>query len=88
VKIYAAIAALSGAAALIFEHLWFRSASIALGSSMWSSAIVLSAFMAGLALGSVGAMWAEPRLARPLKAYAWIEIAIGLTGLAVLVALP
>jgi spermidine synthase len=88
VRIYAVVAALSGAAALIFEHLWFRSASVALGSSMWSSAIVLSAFMAGLALGSVGAMWAEPRLSRPLRAYGGIEIAIGLTGLVVLVVLP
>lgn len=84
----ATIAALSGAAALVFENLWFRSASIALGSSVWSSAIVLSAFMAGLASGSVGATRIEPRIKRPLHAYGWVEIAIGATGLGVLLVLP
>ena len=82
------IAALSGASALIFENLWFRSASIALGSSASSSAIVLSAFMLGLAIGSVGCLRFESRLRRPMQAYASIEVVIALTGLMALVLLP
>jgi predicted membrane-bound spermidine synthase len=82
------IAALSGSAALVFENLWFRSASLALGNSVWSSAIVLSAFMAGLAVGSVIATWLEPRIVRPLLVYAGLEIGIGLSGLGVLLTLP
>ena len=41
---------LSGASALMFETVWFRVTSIVLGSSVWSAAAVLMAFMAGLAL--------------------------------------
>jgi hypothetical protein len=82
------IAALSGASALIFENLWFRSASIALGSSASSSAIVLSAFMSGLAIGSVGCLRFESRLRRPMQAYASIEVVIALSGLLALVVLP
>jgi hypothetical protein len=41
---YYAIASLSGASALVFENLWFRSTALALGSGAWSSALVLSAF--------------------------------------------
>lgn len=40
--IYYVIASLSGASALIFENLWFRSASLVLGSGVWSSALVLA----------------------------------------------
>jgi hypothetical protein len=51
--IYYVVASLSGASALIFENLWFRSASLVLGSGAWSSSLVLSAFMAGIALGTI-----------------------------------
>jgi len=43
---------LSGAAALIFESVWFHRASLVFGSSVWSTSLVLSSFMAGLTLGS------------------------------------
>ena len=43
---------LSGAAALVFETLWFRQAGLAFGNSVWASSLVLSSFMAGLALGA------------------------------------
>ena len=87
-KTAAAIAALSGASALIFENLWFRSAALALGSSMWASATVLSAFMFGLALGSIATTAMADRISKPFRAYAWLEIVIGLSGLVVLFLLP
>ena len=44
---------LSGAAALAFETLWFRQAGLAFGKSVWASSLVLSAFMAGMAVGNL-----------------------------------
>src|SRR5215510_13381232 len=43
---------LSGAAALIFETLWFRQCGNALGNTVWASALVTASFMAGLAIGN------------------------------------
>jgi len=55
----------SGASALVFETLWFRQAGLAFGNSIWASSLVLSAFMAGLALGNTLAAAAGPRGPRP-----------------------
>ena len=63
----------SGASALIFETLWFRQAGLAFGNSIWASSLVLSAFMAGLALGNALAARVGPRLANPVRAYAYAE---------------
>src|SRR5678810_358773 len=43
----------SGAAALLFEVLWFRALGRVLGNTVWAGALVLTAFMLGLALGGV-----------------------------------
>ena len=61
----------SGASALIFEILWFRQAGLAFGNSIWASSLVLSAFMGGLALGNALAAWIGPRVANPVRAYAY-----------------
>ncbi|MGB1580869.1 MAG: fused MFS/spermidine synthase [Nevskiales bacterium] len=78
----------SGAASLIFEQLWFRLAGLSFGNTIWASTAVLSAFMAGLALGNALAAWGRLSLARPLLWYAGAELVIGLTGLALLWLLP
>jgi predicted membrane-bound spermidine synthase len=79
---------LSGAAGLCFETLWFHQAGLAFGSSVAASSIVLASFMAGLALGNAGAARFAPRLARPLHAYAVLELAIGASGVALVYGLP
>lgn len=79
---------LSGCAALIFETLWFRSAGYVLGSSVWSAAAVLTAFMAGLGIGNALLAFAGHHLRRPFLAYIIIELAIGGFGLASVVGLP
>jgi spermidine synthase len=79
---------LSGAAALLFETLWFRVAGLALGNSVWASNIVLASFMAGLAAGNAAAARYGRRLRRPLRVYAVIEGVVGLTGVAIVVLLP
>ncbi len=78
----------SGASALIFETLWFRQASLAFGSSVWASSLVLSGFMAGLALGSVIAVRRGARLGPPVRAYALLETAIAVSGVALVFVLP
>lgn len=80
--------ALSGAAGLVFEALWFRLAGLLLGNSVWATTIVLASFMAGLALGSG---WAADRLNRfrdPIRTYAAVEIVIGVSGVALVFLLP
>jgi MFS family permease len=60
----------SGAAALLFETLWFRLTGLGLGNSVWASSVVLAAFMAGLALGNaLGARYGG-RVERPLVLFA------------------
>lgn len=79
---------LSGASALLFETLWLRLLGLTLGNSVWSSSLVLASFMGGLALGNGLAAWRGARLAHPLRAYAMLEIIIGVTGLGVVLTLP
>jgi len=78
----------SGASALIFETLWFRQAGLAFGNSVWASSIVLSAFMAGLALGNALAAWLGPRVEYPIRVYAIAEAAIAVTGVGLVYLFP
>jgi len=79
---------LSGASALIFETLWFRMAGLAFGNCVWASSLVLAGFMGGLALGSLLVARYGGRWGRPLRLYAIFEVAIGVTGMALVVVLP
>jgi spermidine synthase len=78
----------SGAAGLIFEIVWFYRCSIAFGSGVWAATLVLSSFMAGLALGGALAGRRGPRLRRPLRAYAALECIAAASGVALTLALP
>lgn len=79
---------LSGVAALLFEALWFQRAGLAFGNGVWASSVVLASFMAGLALGNALAARFGPRLRSPLRAYAALEVAIGVTGVVLVLWLP
>ena len=78
---------LSGISALIFETLWLRLSGLAFGNSIWAAALILSSFMAGLAIGTAIAASAKFR-ARPLRLYAGLEIAVAVFGCTVVFALP
>jgi spermidine synthase len=78
----------SGASALMFETLWFHQARLVLGSSVWASSLVPAAFMAGLAVGSGLAGRHGDSLARPLRAYALLELAVAASGLLLVHFLP
>src|SRR2546423_7720286 len=78
---------LSGISALIFETLWLRLSGLAFGNSIWAAALILSSFMAGLALGTAIAASTKLRM-RPLKLYAALEFAVALFGCSIVFALP
>ena len=78
---------LSGISALIFETLWLRLSGLAFGNSIWAAALILSSFMAGLALGTAIAASAKLRM-RPLRFYATLEFAVAVFGCTIVFALP
>src|SRR5262249_13302787 len=71
---------LSGTGALIFETLWLRLSGLAFGNSIWAAALILSSFMAGLALGNALAASSRIRRWRPLHFYAVLELLVALLG--------
>ena len=71
----------SGAAGLIYEITWTRIFGEVFGNTVFAVSTVLTAFMLGLALGSWLLGRIADRLARPLKLYALLELAIGLYAL-------
>jgi spermidine synthase len=78
----------SGCAALIYEIVWFQLLQLVIGSSAVSLGVLLGTFMGGMCLGSL----LLPRLVssrhHPLRVYAWLEIGIGVIGIAVLFGMP
>ena len=74
---------LSGAAALAYEVLWMRRFAVFLGASAPAAAAALAAFFTGLGLGSWLFGRIAPRFARPLRAFAALEIVCGVSALAV-----
>lgn len=79
---------LSGAAALLFETLWFRQAGLMLGNSVWSTSLVTASFMGGLALGNAAVARWGAGLRRPIAFYALLEAAIGAAGLSLVLLFP
>ena len=78
----------SGAAALLFEVLWFRALGRVVGNTVWAGALVLTAFMLGMALGGVlAARWAR-WIRRPTLAFAAAEITVAVTGSLLVWTLP
>src|SRR5213083_781885 len=78
----------SGTGALIFETLWLRLSGLAFGNSTWAAALILSSFMAGLALGNALAASSRIRRWRPLHFYAVLEVLVGFFGCTIVFALP
>lgn len=83
-----AIFFLSGAAALIFEIIWFRLAGITFGNSVWASSIVLASFMGGLAIGNSFSVYWGHRIKNALRFYAIMEAGISISGFLLVIILP
>jgi spermidine synthase len=78
----------SGCSALIYEIVWYQLLQLVIGSTAVSLGVLLATFMGGLCLGSFGLpRWVSRRF-HPLRVYAWIELGIGLCGVAALFGMP
>ncbi len=75
---------LSGAAALIYQVTWIRPLQFLLGSTTYTISIILSVFMAGLALGSWYISKRVDSIKNLPRAYGLMEIGIGIYGVLLL----
>ena len=71
---------ISGAAGLVLETVLLRQLAWLFGNSATATALVLSAFMGGLAAGAALFGPRTDRVRRPLRLYALLELGIGLCG--------
>ena len=78
----------SGAAALIYQVVWFQLLSLIIGSSAISLGVLLATFMGGMCIGSIALPRFIPRARHPLMVYAALEGGIAVFGLLILVGLP
>ncbi len=78
----------SGFSGLIYETLWLKQLGRIFGATAYSTSTVLGVFFAGMAIGS--RYWGNKtnRIANPLRAYAFLEIGIGIAALSYFVVLP
>lgn len=77
-----ALFTVSGFAGLIYESIWSHYLKLFLGHAAYAQTLVLALFMGGMAGGSALAARHGARWPRLLRAYAIVEIAIGLAALA------
>lgn len=70
----------SGAAALVYQALWVKQLALVVGIDVHAVTTGVSAFFAGLALGSAAFGSVADRSERPLRIYAGLEIAVAVLG--------
>jgi spermidine synthase len=75
---------ISGLSAMVLQIAWFRVLSLLIGSSVYAFALLVSAFILGLAVGSTAVARFADRLRRPALGFAGAELGIGVTALAML----
>jgi spermidine synthase len=73
----------SGMSALIYELVWIRALGMWFGTTAGAITTVVSAFMAGLALGSAWLGRVADRHPRPLQLYAMLELGVAASALLV-----
>ena len=74
--------AFSGFSALVYQVLWTRLLGLAFGTTTEAIGTVLAVFFGGLALGNLLAARGIRHLRQPLRAYAVLELAIGVFAVA------
>ena len=68
---------LSGASALIYQVIWIRKFGLVFGVHVFSMTTVLTAFMAGLALGALYFGKLADRTRNPVRLFLFLEFGIG-----------
>ena len=71
----------SGVSSLVYQVVWARMLTVVFGTTLLATSTVLSAFMAGLALGSWVLGRYIDRCKHPLRIFAALEVGIGLFAL-------
>jgi spermidine synthase len=69
--------ALSGFAALVYEIAWFRVLSLLIGSTVYAFSLMLTAFVLGIAIGSMVFARFVDRIKNPMQALFIIQLGIG-----------
>jgi spermidine synthase len=80
--------AASGAAALIYQIVWFQWLTLSIGASALSLGVLLATFLGGMCIGSLSLPRFVAAQAEPLRVYAWLELGVGACGVATLVLIP
>jgi spermidine synthase len=80
-----AVFVLSGAAGLVYQVAWSRELVLVFGNTSQAVSTIVTAFMAGLGLGSLVGGRAADRTRRPLRLYGFLEL--GIAALALLLPL-
>jgi spermidine synthase len=88
VRIALLLILVEGFLAFTLEIAWTRYFGVVLGSSTYSFALVLAAFLSGIALGSAWLSRSEAALRRPLRFFGWTQVLAGLSVLAPLALYP
>lgn len=83
-----AVFLVSGTSALIFETLWLHLAGLTFGVSIYASALVLSSFMGGLALGNALISRFGRDVTDPVRFYAAMELLVGVWGALLVLCFP
>lgn len=78
---------ISGGAALVYQVLWIKQLSLVVGVEVYAITTGISAFFAGLALGSLLFGRLADRFSRPLLLYAGLELLVALFGVGATLAL-
>jgi spermidine synthase len=76
-RVLLALFFLSGACGLVYEVVWMRMLTLVVGATAFATAAILSAFFAGLALGSFYFGRRVDRSRNPLALYAALEAGVG-----------
>ncbi len=71
----------SGVSSLVYQVVWARMLTVVFGTTLLATSTVLSAFMAGLALGSYVLGRHIDRCKHPLRVFAALEVGIGIFAL-------
>lgn len=70
-----------GLTSLVLETAWSKSLSYLLGTDLYGAATTIIAYMAGLGVGALLAVRFAGKLGPPLRAYALLQVGIGVAGL-------
>ena len=73
----------SGFSGLVYEVVWTRRFTLLFGTSELAIAAVLAAYLGGLGAGAAFAGRMMPRISRPLRAFALVELGVGMWALSV-----